>query len=292
MKKLVFIICIFSFVISIQAQEPEVIWLYKGKAPGTENWNWKEGSQDNKTFNTKIVYNVTQPSLTVVKPDPAKANGTAVVVCPGGGFQLLSINSEGFDVAKWLAAKGITVFVLKYRLFQSFTNDPAMEMMAKIQGGKMDSNTTKIIGMAVSDGKKAIEYVRANAGKYNINPNRIGIIGFSAGGTLAASAAFDFTKENRPDFVAPIYAFFPPNQQPVAKDAMPIFIAAATNDQLGLAPHSLSLYQKWIEAKQPAELHMYSLGGHGFGMRKQNLPSDSWIERFGDWLALQGLLKK
>ncbi|MEI5579561.1 alpha/beta hydrolase, partial [Streptomyces brasiliscabiei] len=78
--------------------------------------------QDNKTFNTKIVYNVTQPSLTVVKPDPAKANGTAVVVCPGGGFQLLSINSEGFDVAKWLAAKGITVFVLKYRLFQSFTN--------------------------------------------------------------------------------------------------------------------------------------------------------------------------
>ncbi|MGL4361576.1 MAG: alpha/beta hydrolase [Sediminibacterium sp.] len=73
---------------------------------------------------------------------------------------------------------------------------------------------------------------------------------------------------------------------------MPIFIAAATNDQLGLAPHSLSLYQKWIEAKQPAELHMYSLGGHGFGMRKQNLPSDSWIERFGDWLALQGLLKK
>lgn len=126
MKKLVFIICIFSLVISIQAQEPEVIWLYKGKAPGTENWNWKEGSQDNKTFNTKIVYNVTQPSLTVVKPDPAKANGTAVVVCPGGGFQLLSINSEGFDVAKWLAAKGITVFVLKYRLFQSVTNDPAM----------------------------------------------------------------------------------------------------------------------------------------------------------------------
>ncbi|MFX5972602.1 hypothetical protein ABTE98_19740, partial [Acinetobacter baumannii] len=82
--------CIFSLVISIQAQEPEVIWLYKGKAPGTENWNWKEGSQDNKTFNTKIVYNVTQPSLTVVKPDPAKANGTAVVICPGGGFQLLS----------------------------------------------------------------------------------------------------------------------------------------------------------------------------------------------------------
>lgn len=209
MKKIVFIICIFSLVISIQAQEPEVIWLYKGKAPGTENWNWKEGSQDNKTFNTKIVYNVTQPLLTVVKPDPAKANGTAVVICPGGGFQLLSINSEGFDVANWLAAKGITVFVLKYRLFQSVTNDPAMEMMAKIQGGKMDSNTIKIMGMAISDGKKAIEYVRANAGKYNINPNRIGIIGFSAGGTLAASAAFDFTKENRPDFVAPIYAFFP-----------------------------------------------------------------------------------
>jgi acetyl esterase/lipase len=292
MKKIVSLIVLFSYVISIQAQEPEVIWLYKGKAPGTENWNWTEGVQDNKLINTKIVYNVTQPSLTVIKPNPALANGTAVVVCPGGGFQLLSINSEGFDVANWLAAKGITVFVLKYRLFQSFTNDPAMEMMSKIRGGKADSNTTKIIGMAVSDGKKAIEYVRANANTYNINPNRIGIIGFSAGGTLAASAAFNYTKENRPDFVAPIYAYFPPNQEVVAKDAMPMFIAAATNDQLGLASHSVSLYQKWIEAKQPAELHMYSSGGHGFGMRKQNLPSDSWIERFGDWLALQGLLKK
>ncbi|MEN9598655.1 MAG: hypothetical protein RL596_966 [Bacteroidota bacterium] len=292
MKKIISFFFIIAFSISVQAQDPEIIWLYKGKAPGTENWNWQEGSQDNKTFNTKIVYNVTQPSLTVVKPNPTKANGTAVVVCPGGGFQLLSINSEGFDVAHWLASKGVTVFVLKYRLFKSETNDPAMEMMTKVQGGKMDSITTKIIGMAVSDGKKAIEYVRANAAKYNINPSRIGIIGFSAGGTVAASAAFGYTKENRPDFVAPIYAFFPPTPQPVGTDAMPMFIAAATNDQMGLAPHSVSLYTKWVEAKHPAELHMYSTGGHGFGMRKQNLPSDSWIERFGDWLEIQGLLKK
>jgi acetyl esterase/lipase len=292
MKKIILFSFILAYSFCVQAQDQEVIWLYKGKAPGTETWNWQEGSQDNKTFNTKIVYNVTQPSLTVVKPDPTKANGTAVVVCPGGGFQLLSINSEGFDVANWLAAKGVTVFVLKYRLFKSETNDPAMEMMAKIQSGKTDSNTMKIIGMGVSDGKKAIEYVRANAAKYNINPSRVGIIGFSAGGTVAASAAFGYTKENRPDFVAPIYAYFPPNNQPVGTDAMPMFLVAATNDQFGLAPNSISLYTKWVEAKHSAELHLYSTGGHGFGMRKQNLPSDSWIERFGDWLEIQGLLKK
>jgi predicted peptidase len=135
--------------------------------------------------------------------------------------------------------------------------------------------------------------VRKHALEYNIAPDRIGIMGFSAGGTVAASAAFNYTKENRPDFVAPIYAYFPTTMHgAVAPDAPPMFIAAASDDQLALAPHSSDLYSKWLNSKKSAELHMYAKGGHGFGMRTQNLPSDQWIDRFGEWLNLQGYLKK
>jgi lysophospholipase L1-like esterase len=117
-------------------------------------------------------------------------------------------------------------------------------------------------------------------------------MGFSAGGTVAASAAFNYTQDNRPDFVAPVYPFFLPEMvTTIASDAPPMFIVAATDDGLNLAPHSVNLYEQWVKAKHPAELHMYSQGGHGFGMKVQRLPSDTWIERFGDWLRLNNYLK-
>lgn len=124
-----------------------------------------------------------------------------------------------------------------------------------------------------------------------MDPNRVGIIGFSAGGITAAATAYNYTPASRPDFVAPIYAVYDwlPDKR-VPADAPPMFLAAATDDPLGLAPHSISYYNDWTGAQKPVELHLYSVGGHGFGMRKQNLPSDSWIERFGDWLEVQGLL--
>jgi acetyl esterase/lipase len=236
---------------------------------------------------------VVKPTLTAFLPDPAMANGTSVVICPGGGFHALSINSEGIDVAKWLKAKGVAAFVLKYRLVPT-GDDGVRELMGKIgDRNKMDADNRAVIPLAVADGLAAVSYVRKHATEFGISPQRIGLMGFSAGGTVTASVAFQYSAESRPDFLAPIYPYMGAvKETAVPNDAPPMFIAAATDDQLGLAPDSVNLYSKWLAGKKSVELHLYSKGGHGFGMRKQNLPSDNWIERFGDWLTAQGLLKR
>ncbi|HET9744154.1 MAG TPA: dienelactone hydrolase family protein [Chitinophagaceae bacterium] len=291
MKNLFLILSLFIFSI-VNAQQ-KVIFLYEGPAPGSESWNWAEAENDSNMWQTKVVYNVTKPSLTVFTPEASKANGTAVIIAPGGAFHALSINSEGFDVAKWLVDKGVTCFVLKYRLARSFTNDPTAEVMAKMGKKEMDDDFNKVIPLSVADGRRAIAWVRSHAAEYNISPDRIGIMGFSAGGTVAASSMFGYTKETRPDFAAPIYPYFPSSMiGNVATDAPPLFIATANDDALDLAPHSVELYNKWLTAKRDAELHMYARGNHGFGMRKQNLPTDKWIERFYEWLDVQGLTKR
>ncbi len=275
---------------SVSAQN-KVVRLYEGAAPGSENWKQQEKENNNNAWQTRIVYNVAQPTLTVFAPDPATANGTAVVISPGGAFHALSIDSEGFDVARWLNAKGVTCFVLKYRLVESKTDDPVKELSAK--GPKAVQEAAPVIMLAAADGLKAVEHVRSRAKEYNVNPDRIGIIGFSAGGTVAASVAYNYTAASRPNFVAPIYLYYASElKKDVPADAPPMFILAASDDQLGLAPHSIRLYNDWTAAKKSAELHLYSKGGHGFGMRKQNLPSDEWISLFADWLGTQGLLKK
>lgn len=290
MKRLV-ILALFFIAAAANAQQ-KIIPLYNGTAPGSENWNWNEAENDHNMFNTKVVYNVTKPTLTVFTPEASVATGTAIVICPGGGFHTLSINSEGNDVANWLVKKGVTCFVLKYRLVHSLTDDPVKELMNQMGKPEFDENNKTVIPLAIADGKAAIAYVRAHAAEYNIIPDHIGIIGFSAGGTVAGSAAYNYTAENRPDFVAPIYGYVPPELQgTIANDAPPMFIVAASNDQLGLAPHSVDLYNKWLAAKHPVELHMYVKGGHGFGMRTQNLPTDTWIDRFGEWLSVQGFIK-
>jgi predicted peptidase len=278
--------------ISVNAQQ-KVIQLYDGPAPGSESWTGNEAENDKNAWQTKVVYNVRQPTLTVFTPDADKANGTAVIIAPGGAFHALSINSEGYDVAGWLVKKGITCFVLKYRLAHSLTTDPVAEVMAKWGKKEFDDANAAVIPLCIADGKSAIAWVRKHSAEYGIAPNRIGIMGFSAGGTVTSSSLFNYTKENRPDFAAPVYPYFPKEMQgEVAADAPPLFITAASNDGLGLAPHSVDLYSKWLSTKHDAELHMYTKGDHGFGMRKQNLPTDSWIERFAEWLDVQGLLKK
>ncbi|MCI0486470.1 MAG: alpha/beta hydrolase [Blastocatellia bacterium] len=157
----------------------------------------------------------------------------------------------------------------------------------------MAQDSGAIIPLAVADGFAAVSYVRKHATELGVSPTRIGLMGFSAGGTVTASIALNYAAENRPDFVAPVYAYMGAvKETAVPKDAPPLFVVAATDDQLGLAPDSINLYKMWMAAKKPSEIHIYSKGGHGFGMRKQSLPSDRWIERFGDWLEAQGLLKK
>ena len=291
MKKTIILFALSLSLLVAHAQQ-KVIQLYSGPAPGSENWNWDEKVNEKNMWNTKVVYNVSRPTLTVFTPDASVANGTAVIICPGGAFHALSINSEGFDVASWLVKKGIVCFVLKYRLAHSLTDDPVKEVMDKSGKKEFNDENVAVIPLEIADGRTAIVYVRKHASEYKISPDRIGIIGFSAGGTVTASTAYNYTAENRPDFVAPIYAYMPEFlQSTVPNDAPPMFLAAATDDQLGLAPHSVDLYNKWVAAKHSAELHLYAKGGHGFGMRTQNIPTDTWIDRFADWLNAQGFLK-
>jgi acetyl esterase/lipase len=275
--------------LSVAAQE-KTVRLYEGPAPGSEDWKQTEKESRTNLWQTRVVFNVSNPTLTVFQADPSRANGTAVVICPGGAFFGLSIDSEGFDVAHSLNDKGITCCVLKYRLVECKTDDPTREFMTR---GNLDEIVRPVIKLAMADGIAAIAHLRKHAKEYGINPDRIGIMGFSAGGTVTASVAFNYSPETRPNFVAPIYLQYDWTIKSggVPPDAPPMFILAATDDPLGLAGHSVRLYQDWISAKKGAELHLYSRGGHGFGMRKQNLPTDQWIERFADWLEVQGLLK-
>jgi acetyl esterase/lipase len=261
-----------------------------GTSSTQENYPQKE--YFSKIWGTELVTNVTKPSLTVFKPSPELRNGTALVICPGGSFVALAIKGDADDVAKYMAARGVTAFVLKYRL--AHTGDDATQEFATLFQDKerFKEMLDKVEPLAVADGLAAVTYVRQHASEYGVSPDRVGIIGFSAGGAVTAEVAFHYAPEGRPAFVAPIYAGGMPKEVTVPADAPPMFVAAATDDSLGLAPQSVALYQSWLDAHKSAELHMYAKGGHGFGMRKQNIPTDHWIDRFADWLELEGFLKK
>jgi acetyl esterase/lipase/lysophospholipase L1-like esterase len=288
------ILTTFCLILINNLTAQKVISLYEGKPKGSENWTWSEQISTKNLFNTDLVYNVTQPTITAYLPDKNLATGTAIVIAPGGAFHTLSINSEGVDVAKWLNSKGIVAFVLKYRLARSFTDDPVKELMPKMSNFKaLDIENDTVVPLAMMDGLSAVKYVRDHAAEMDINPNKIGFMGFSAGGTLTMSVVYNANEGNRPNFVAPIYAYEPAVIGSAPPSVLtPIFVAVAGDDQLGMMPMSINIYKKWFDAKHPAELHIYEKGGHGFGMKKQNLPTDTWYERFGDWLKLQGYLKK
>ena len=277
-----------SISVSAYTNAQQVISLYNGVAPGSEKWNWDE--KQIKVDIGTIIMDVSHPSLTAFVPQ--NPNGTAVIIAPGGAFHALAYDLEGTEVAKRLNEKGITAFVLKYRIVH---DDPAHpensigNLMATGNFKKLDSLNAPVIPLALQDGLTAVKYVRQHAGDFKLDTNRIGFMGFSAGGTLTMSVIYSATSETRPNFVAPIYAYEKAiigSTVPSVKT--PIFICAASDDDLGLATHSVHIYLKWLEAGQPAELHMYEKGKHGFGMKKQNLPTDTWIERFGDWLTVHG----
>src|SRR5437667_3205841 len=263
------------------ASAQDVIPLYQGTPPGSVAENYPEKEYFSKIWNTEVVTNVTKPTLTIFKPAPEQKNGTAIVVCPGGGFMALSITSEGGVVAKYLAAKGVTAFVLKYRL--AHTGEDATQEFLTLLADRQKFNETvgKIIPLTIADGLAAVTYVRQHAVELGVSPDRVGIIGFSAGGTVAAGVAFRYAPDGKPAFVAPIYAAASRlKDSAVPADAPPMFIVAATDDNLGLAPDSVALYEKWREAQKSVELHMYAKGGHGFGMHQHNIPTDHWIDRF------------
>ncbi len=285
------IFCVLG-VLTAGAAAQELIPLYPGTPPGSVETSYPEKQYFSKAWNTEVVSNVTKPTLTLYRP-VGGGNSNGVVICPGGGFMALSIDSEGTEVAKWLAARGMTAFVLKYRLVHS-GDDATQEFMALFADKpKLEETLHSIVPLSIADGVTAVAYVRKHASDWGISAEKVGIVGFSAGGTVAAGVGLHYAPDGRPAFVAPIYpATSMLKNDPVPADAPPLFLAAATDDQLGLTMDSIALYDQWSAAHRSAELHMYAQGGHGFGMRKQGLPSDQWIVRLAEWLESQGFLKR
>lgn len=266
---------------------PTVIPLWPEGAPGSETWTQVEVTSLMPP-NTPVIRNVTQPTLTAYLPDPALANGTSIIVCPGGGFHILAIEHEGNAVAQWLAARGVTAFVLKYRLLP--TDDNFVNALADIFADRQRTmqRLLPIRPFALADGNQALRLVRAHATEWGLDPHKIGVIGFSAGGRLLATLLEAGDPANQPNFAAFIYGGLW-EEFPAPAKAPPLFIAAADDDAWS-APLCVRLYQLWKAGGHPAEMHIYAKGGHGFGLRQQGLPTDQWIERFGEWLHLQGLI--
>ena len=275
----------------------KAIPIWPGVAPGSEGWMQTEVEFRNDADKKRMIRNVVTPTLTAFLPDPKAATGAAVIVCPGGGFRFLSWDSEGTEVAEWLRKRGIAAFVLKYRTRETAASHDAFgkEMAAFFgtlaqfkdrgspDGWKALAADTRESGAAgTADGPQAVKFVRQHAADWGIKPDRVGIIGFSAGGIVALGAAMGHDSAGRPDFVASIYG--PPFGDPqVPGDAPPLFILCASDDraEAGCA----RLYSAWRNASRPAELHIFESGGHGFGMTPKGLPVDRWVERFGDWLG-------
>jgi acetyl esterase/lipase len=284
----------------LQAQK-DVVTLWPDGAPGSEKWTQKEVEYVIAASGTKGVRNVVKPTITVYLPPADTATGTSVIVAPGGAFRMLSWEFEGTMVADWLQQHGVAAFILKYRLTDTGTEEQFAQTQARGAGGAgrggagpgrggAPGGQNEIRAMSAADGRQAIKVVRERAAGWRLDPAKVGIMGFSAGGYVALAAALEHTPETRPDFVASIYGCcFTADAVKVPEDAPPVFFLHAYNDPVSAS--SPSLFLAWKAAGKPAELHTYADGGHGFGMLKKGLPSDAWIERFGDWLRYQKLMK-
>jgi acetyl esterase/lipase len=288
-----------SLFFSQPLMSQDVIHVYKGKAPGSEDWNWTEGETTKNPTNTKIVYNVTTPTLTLFSPAPEISNGCAVIIVPGGGGRVLLFEKEGEMTARHLVKKGITVFVLKYRLAQTKTDDPWTEMMASLRdsAARRGSSSSPQVAMARADLVAAIRHVRKHADKYKIDKNRVGLVGFSAGAVMAMNTIYNADLDAVPDFAAINYGIMRTVQKaPFREKVPPLFIAAAADDQLAPATNSIELFNEWYAAKIPVELHIYAKGKsdvkgappHGLN----GAAASTWIDRFVEWLNTQDLLHR
>lgn len=298
MKKLWFV----ALMLSSQAQAQQVIPLYTGSPIPNQAPNAPTSDEivdQGKNDGVLRIKNVTKPSITVYKA--AKPNGTAVIICPGGGYHILAASHEGSDVAKVLNEAGVTAFVLKYRL-------PSTEnlLLQKETGPLMDA-------------QQAIRLVRSRAKEFGIQPDRIGIMGFSAGGHVAATAGTHFEKpldassnvSVRPDFlmlIYPVISMTPElthqgsqdallgknasaelvdtysNEKQVTRQTPPTFLVHAADDKGVSVNNSIVFFQACQKNDVPVELHVYPKGGHGFGLTNKTTP-DQWSDRLKNWLG-------
>lgn len=288
MKKMIlFALLTLTFCV-VSAQE--IITVPHEKATDVQ-WESDEKVYFSDIWQNDVVTNVSVPTMEVFRPE--NPNGTSVIVAPGGGLYALSITSEGTQVAEWLTEKGITAFVLKYRLVPT-GDDGVKEITDEGASNPMRifERVTPVMPYSIADGLSAISYVREHAKDLNIDPNKIGFMGFSAGGAVTMGVTYNYADHNRPDFIVPVYPWttaMPVKEAP--QNAPPMLVICATDDPLGLASGSIELYNSWLKAGKVPGLHMYAKGGHGFGMKKQDLPSDEWISRFYDWSVAEGIVE-
>jgi acetyl esterase/lipase len=268
------------FPVAAVAQEPEVIPLWPNGAPGFEER--KSEPEQAKSYWVKNIHN---PSVTFFLPPKEKATGAAVIICPGGGHRELVYNAEGVEPAKFLNSIGVAAFALKYRL------------------GREPNTPYSVKDHAKEDGLRAMRLVRSRAKEWNLDPKRIGIMGFSAGGEVVSMVAYSPGEGNpsapdpvdrvsaRPDFQVLIYPGPLGIPETIPKDAPPAFLLVA-NDDRGAARVIAALFQKFRDAGVPVETHVYARGGHAFNMgnRSKLETLKKWPQRLSDWMADSGIL--
>jgi acetyl esterase/lipase len=286
------------FVVSVAAAEPVVIDVWPGKTPGDAGIN---GEETSRTYEseiiegpTKLVTNVSHPTLTIYSPAKESDTGTAMIICPGGGYHNLFWELEGEEVAAWLNSLGMTGIILKYR----------------VPRRSGDVKGEPPLGPLL-DAQRAVSLVRSRAAEWGIDPKRIGMVGFSAGGHLALATATSFDKRTyeaidtvdrvscRPDFAVLCYSGYlkakerdttAPGIQ-VPANTPPIFLAHSSDDNISDAEHSVFMYLALKRAGVPAELHVYASGNHDFGVRQNEKLPSSWTQLCVRWLRSLQLLK-
>ena len=267
--------------------EPNAIPLGTGGVEGqTAKETWY------KQWGDPFVRNVSRATLTPFLPERSKANGAAVIIAPGGGFRILSMGNEGWEVAQALNARGVAAFVLKYRLQRTAEDwaefDKGNPLTAPTPGAPPGPpNFAAMIVMPLEDATAAFKMVRARAKEWNIDPKRVGMMGFSAGAGTTMAATLQST-ENKPAFIAPIYGGLRSVEVPA--DAPPMFVALAADDPL-FGKSDFGLISAWQKAGRPVEFHLYQNGGHGFGLGNPNRTSTGWFPQFMLWLEVNGMLK-
>ncbi len=286
------------------AERPLVVELWPGKVADDDSSKIGEEKfiqlmVDGKPYQvfgkpTRWLTNVTKPTLTVYRPMKDKDTGLAMIICPGGGYHNLGWDVEGEEVAEWLNSVGITGIILKYRC----PRRPGEDKTEPAKG-------------PLKDAQRAVSLVRGKAKEWGINPDRIGMVGFSAGGHLVGATATNFEKRSyapvddldniscRPDFAVMLYSgYLKPKDKdelsaglPVSNKTPPTLLVHASDDKISPPEHSAMMYLALKRAGASAELHIYASGGHGFGVRKSDYPCSTWTDRCLDWLRNQGLLK-
>lgn len=273
-------------------EEPNAISLGTGGVkdqPAKESWfrQWGE----------PMARNVSTATLTPFLPDPAKANGCAVIVAPGGGFRWLSMNNEGWKVARALADHGIAAFVLKYRLIPTpdslddFREGMKRNFAPPAPAGAAANNARPRmpnwdLANQQADADAAYALIVQRAKEWHVDTDRLGMIGFSAGAGLTMHSALH-SKTMKLAFIGPIYGNMAAVEVP--KDAPPLFVALASDDPL-MFHGDFGLIKSWWDAKRPVELHLYQNGGHGFGLGYPDRTANGWFPVFVHWLEVNKFL--